>query len=104
MNLAQELARIVIERGVLGALITIVSKRWETRYTADLQAAHARELALLTARADFAGSVSKAQLDAEFSALAAIWEHVHGVRSAYLDAVIPSARYFGLFTDLSTAI
>lgn len=92
MPIAEVLARILVELGVLGALVGFVSNRWSIRYAAGLQAAHDREMALLKSHMDVQVGVTKSQFDAEFAAVSLIWEQVHAVRGAYLRACLRSAR------------
>lgn len=97
--MAEYLARLLVELGVLGALVGFVSNR----YQAKLQAAHERELAALRAQIELKAAVGKAQFDAEFAAVATIWEHVHTVRAAFLKTVIRSGRQKGDEPDESPA-
>jgi hypothetical protein len=89
----ETLGRMLVELGALGALAGFVSNRWSARYTAHLNAGHARELQLLESKLEFSTHVTKAQFEAEHRALTTIWGHLHNLRSAYLTACIPTSRF-----------
>jgi hypothetical protein len=89
----ETLGRMLVELGVLGALAGFVSNRWSARYTADLNAGHARELQLLQSKLEFSTHVTKAQFEAEHRALTTIWGHLQNMRAAYVTACIPSGRF-----------
>jgi hypothetical protein len=88
----ETLARLLVELGILGALVGYVSNRWSAKYTADLNAQHARELQLLQSELELTTHVTKAQFEAEHRAVTTIWGHVHEVRSKFLNACIATAR------------
>ena len=91
--MAEFIARVLVELGVLSALVAFVANRWSARYTAGLKAAHDRALATMQSRLSHQVNVSKVQFDTEFLAASLIWERVHAAREAYLKAVIPTARH-----------
>jgi hypothetical protein len=91
----ESLARVLIELGILSALVAFLTKRWSDRYAADLNAKHARELEVLRARLGAASHITSAQFDAEFKAVALIWNDVHRLREAMARVCVRSGRMVG---------